>query len=135
MRFFVLLAACLVTVLASLSPVPFSKEDIVTAAKFSDQQLCYIRLYGVGLSDENGNRAYGLKYSFDVETIALMAEPDYTGIIGGEDIFFEVVNLSDLHEYSTTEDYCGELERLLTRKAEIKKEIYEKWQADQLEIS
>lgn len=119
--------------LAAMSPAPFSMQDVVTAAAFTDQQLCYIRLYGVGLRDTNGNRAYGLKFSFDVETIALMAEPSYIGDIGGEDVFLEVVSLSALHDYSATEDYCDELERLATRKSKIQKGIYESWLADELE--
>lgn len=127
----VLLAACLANVLGAMDAVPFTTHDIVTAANFTDQELCYIRLYGVGLRDANNKRAYGLKFSFDVETIALMAEPSFAGDIGGKDVFLDVISRSDLHNYNSTKDYCNELAYLLTRKAKIRKEIWEKRLANQ----
>lgn len=99
----------------TLALVPFNTSDIVQR-NYTNNELCYIRLYGVSILDSNGNKAFGLKESIDIPGIPFLTKGEFNRPIGSKDDFYRMFQISDIHNFDNNTDYCEELRGAVERK-------------------
>lgn len=110
------LAACLLTLCLALT-IPYPLNDVFSNSNFTDNEICYIRLYGVTILDGESRKAYGLKQDYNTRSTGLLWQEGFEGLKGDRLTFRWVLANSDLHEYDDSRDYCEELTAAITRKA------------------
>lgn len=109
-------------------------SDLKVDGNYTENEICYIRYFGVSLHDEYGYKAYGLKMSIDESAAALMGQKNYTGSLQDHAHFEMVLQESAIHNYNESTDYCEQLENAIERKAKHYRDYFESGSGDLSEL-
>lgn len=103
--------------------VPFNTGGIVQTNNYTNNEICYLKYYGVAIYDTLGNKAYGLKEKMNVTATPFISGGGFKKMVGSKVEFYRILEQSDLHNYDNKTDYCGLLRTAIERKVSYLKSI------------